>query len=127
MARVGDYLLVHADSTIYSSYGATIAEVNRAFKALLHTGDVPDWDRLLEQFSHRKAFIDEDAEGRARAAEFLRDFGGRQIIHGHTPISFIRHCLPEEVTEPLVYADGLCVNVDSGMYLGGPGFVYRLP
>jgi len=26
-----------------------------------------------------------------------------------------------------VYAGGLCVNVDSGMYLGGPGFVYRLP
>jgi len=31
MARVGDHLLVHADSTIYSSYGATIAEVNQAF------------------------------------------------------------------------------------------------
>jgi hypothetical protein len=30
--------------------------------------------------------------------------------------------MPEEVTEPLVYADGLCVNIDSGMYLGGPGF-----
>jgi hypothetical protein len=127
MARVGDYLLIHADSTIYSSYGETIAEVNQAFKALLHADDAPAWDRLLEQFSHRKAFIDEDADGAARAAQFLRDFGGRQIIHGHTPISFIRHCLPEEVTEPLVYAGGLCVNVDGGMYLGGPGFVYRLP
>jgi hypothetical protein len=127
MARVGDCLLVHADSTIYSSYGETIAEVNQAFKALLHADHAADWDRLLEQFSHRKAFIDEDADGAARAAAFLRDFGGRQIIHGHTPISFIRHCLPEEVTEPLVYAGGLCVNVDGGMYLGGPGFVYRLP
>jgi hypothetical protein len=127
MARVGNYLLIHADSTIYSSYGETIAEVNQAFKALLHADDAPAWDRLLEQFSQRKAFIDENADGATRAAEFLRDFGGRQIIHGHTPLSFIRHCLPEEVTEPLVYAGGLCVNVDSGMYLGGPGFVYRLP
>jgi Calcineurin-like phosphoesterase len=127
MARVGDHLLIHADSTIYSSYGKTIVEVNQAFKALLQADEAPAWDRLLSQFSHRKAFIDEDVEGAARAAEFLRDFGGRQIIHGHTPISFIRHCLPEEVTEPLVYAGGLCVNVDSGMYLGGPGFVYRLP
>jgi len=127
MARVGTYLLVHADSTIYSSYGATIAEVNRAFKALLHTDDAPAWDRLLSQFSHRKEFIDEDTDGAARAAAFLRDFGGQQIIHGHTPISAVHRCMPEEVTAPLVYADGLCVNVDGGMYLGGPGFVYRLP
>ncbi len=28
---------------------------------------------------------------------------------------------------PFIYANGLCVNVDGGMYLGGPGFVYRLP
>jgi hypothetical protein len=127
MARVGEYLLVHADSTMYSSYGASIAEVNQAFKALLHSDDAPAWDRLLEQFSDRKAFIDEDADGAARAAQFLSDFGGRQIIHGHTPINFIRRCMPEEVSEPLVYADGLCVNVDGGMYLGGPGFVYQLP
>ena len=127
MARVGEYLLVHADSIMYSSYGATISEVNQALKALLHSDDAPAWDRLLEQFSDRKAFIDEDADGAARAAQFLSDFGGRQIIHGHTPISFIRHCMPEDVTEPLVYADGLCVNVDGGMYLGGPGFVYQLP
>ena len=127
MARVGDHLLVHADSTIYSSYGATIAEVNQTFTELLHSDDAPAWDRLLEQFSHRKAFIDEDADGAARAAAFLHDFGGRQIIHGHTPISFVRHCMPEDVTEPLVYADGRCVNVDGGMYLGGPGFLYRLP
>jgi hypothetical protein len=127
MARVGNYLLVHADSTIYSSYGETIAEVNQAFKVLLHSDDAPAWDQLLAQFSHRKAFIDQDADGAARAAAFLHDFGGQQIIHGHTPISAIRHCMPEEVTEPLIYADGLCVNVDGGLYLGGPGFVYQLP
>ena len=34
---------------------------------------------------------------------------------------------PEDVREPLVYSRGRCVNVDGGMYLGGPGFVYQLP
>ena len=126
MALVGDYLLVHADSTMYSSYGGSIAEVNQALTELLQGDDAAAWDRLLEQFTERKAFID-DAEGTARAAQFLRDFGGRQIIHGHTPINFVRRCLPEDVVEPLVYADGLCVNVDGGMYMGGPGFVYELP
>jgi Calcineurin-like phosphoesterase len=125
MALVGDYLLIHADSTMYSSYGASIDEVNQAFRALLRSDDAPAWDRLLEQFSDRKAFVDQDADGAGRAAQFLRHFGGRQIIHGHTPINFIRRCLPEEVTEPLVYAGGLCVNVDGGMYMGGPGFVYQ--
>ena len=82
MARVGNYLLVHANWTIYSSYGATIAEVNQAFKELLHADDAPAWDRLLEQFSHRKAFIDDDADGAARAAALLRDFGGSRSSMG---------------------------------------------
>jgi hypothetical protein len=126
MARVGDDLLIHADSTFYSSYGATIDEVNRALGGLLHGDDAGAWDRLLGQFSERKEFVDDDPDGSARAAQFLRDFGGSRIIHGHTPISFVRRCLPEEVVEPLEYAGGLCVNIDGGMYLGGPGFVYQL-
>lgn len=124
MAVIGDLLLVHADSTFYSSYGSTIDEVNQAFRELLRSDDAAAWDRLLEQFSQRKAFIDEDPDGAARAAQMLADFGGKQIVHGHTPINFILRCLPEEVVEPLVYAGGLCVNVDGGMYMGGPGFVY---
>jgi hypothetical protein len=127
MALDGDLLLIHADATFYSSYGATIDEVNEALRSLLHGDDQAAWDRLLGQFSERKAFVNADRDGRSRAAQLLADFGGSRIIHGHTPISFVRRCLPEEVTEPLVYADGLCVNVDAGMYLGGPGFVYRLP
>jgi len=27
----------------------------------------------------------------------------------------------------LIYAGGLCINLDGGMYLDGPGFVYQLP
>jgi hypothetical protein len=127
MALVDDLLLIHADATFYTSYGASIAEVNGALGALLGGDDAEAWDRLLGQFSERKAFVDADPDGASRARQILDEFGGRRIIHGHTPISFVRRCLPEEVTEPLVYADGLCVNVDAGLYLGGPGFVYRLP
>lgn len=125
MALVDDLLLIHADAAFYSSYGATIGEVNRAFHDLLHGDDAPAWDRLLDQFGERKAFQDDDPDGVPRARQMLADFGGRQIIHGHTPISYMLRCLPEDVAEPLVYAGGLCVNVDGGMYLDGPGFLYR--
>jgi len=47
MALVGDLLLVHADSTIYSSYGSSIDQVNAAFRALLASDDAAAWDRLV--------------------------------------------------------------------------------
>lgn len=53
--------------------------------------------------------------------------GGRQLIHGHTPIVYIRQIPPKHVSEPLIYADGLCINIDGGMYLDDPRFVYQLP
>jgi hypothetical protein len=126
MALVDDLLLIHADSAIYSSYGDTIAAVNQSFRALLQSDDAAAWDRLLEQFSERLAFVDSDAHGAARAAQMLADFGGRRIVHGHTPISHMLGCPADQVVAPLVYAGGLCVNVDGGMYRGGPGFVYRV-
>jgi hypothetical protein len=127
LALVGDRLLAHADSPLYSSYGGTIDEVNQRVQALLLGDDAAAWDRLLEQFSDRMAFADRDPDGAARAAQFLRDFGGRQLVHGHTPISYFTHQPAEEIAGPLLYAGGLCVDVDGGMYMGGPGFVYRLP
>jgi len=127
MALVDDLLLIHADSPMYTSYGATITEVNQSFRALLQSDDMAVWDRLLEQFSERLAFADSDPDGAGRAAQMLADFGGRRIVHGHTPISYMLGRPADPVTEPLVYAGGLCVNVDGGMYRGGPGFVYRVP
>lgn len=125
MALVDDLLLIHADSAIYSSYGDTIAAVNQSIRTLLHSDDTAGWDRLLEQFSERLAFFDSDADGATRAEQVLADFGGRRIIHGHTPINYMLACPADRVVAPLVYAGGLCVNVDGGMYRGGPGFVYR--
>jgi hypothetical protein len=80
----------------------------------------------MEEFTEHRAYIDGEL-GMARAAAFLELFGGRQIVHGHSPISSITRQPPSEIREALVYAGGLCVDVDGGMYRGGPGFVYRLP
>jgi hypothetical protein len=127
LSLVGERLLVHADALFYREYGSSVEEVNRAITAVLHGSDAAAWDRLLDQFSERDAF--QGTDGADRALTVLEVFGGgaaAQIIHGHTPISRQTGQRPEQVTAPLVYADGLCVNVDGGIYLGGHGFVYRL-
>jgi hypothetical protein len=126
MALVDDRLLVHADSTLYTSYGSTIDEVNQSFRALLRGDDQAAWDQLLEQFADRLAFDVRDADGAMGEAHILSDFGWRQLIHGNTTISYMNKAAAEDVTGPLVYAGGRCVNVDGGMYMGGPGFIYQL-
>jgi hypothetical protein len=132
MAREGDRLLIHADSLLYCDYGLTLDKVNAAFRAILSC-DVPQaWDRLLEQFGDRLAFMDPEDGPSSHlrdpvAARFLEMFGGRQIVHGHTPIGSVMRVPHDTVAGPLVYAGGMCVNVDGGMYRGAPGFVYELP
>ena len=39
---------------------------------------------------------------------------------------FGKNSTAEDVTEAWTYAGGRCVNVDGGIYLGGPGFVHQL-
>lgn len=126
LALVGQDLLIHADATFYHRYGESIAQVNQAMAALLRSDDAVAWDRLLGDFAERNAFDEGCPEGRERAERLLRTFGGRRIIHGHTPIAYMTHWRPEQVTEPYIYANGLCVNVDGGMYRGGPGFIYQV-
>ncbi|MGI8824703.1 MAG: metallophosphoesterase [Chloroflexota bacterium] len=121
-----DRLFVHADSTFYEQYGFSIDEVNEGFRILLRSDDTKAWDTLLHRFSEREAFHDAAAEGTARARTFLERYGGKQIIHGHTPIDKMTGQKPENVRDALVYADRLCVNVDGGMYRGGPGFLYPM-
>ncbi len=125
MLRVGAVLYAHADATFYTRYGDTIKDVNAAFTNLLRTGDESAWDRLLDDFSERHAFHGPD--GADSAARFLRQYGGDQLVHGHTPIQKVTGASPETVTRAHRYAAGRCVNVDGGMYLGGPGFVHKVP
>ena len=126
MALDGGRLLAHADATFYQVYGRTTANVNDHFRAILHSGDAGAWDLLLDYFSQRRAFQDRDL-GPARVGRILGLYGGRQLVHGHTPICKLTGCKPEAVNGPLVYAGGLAVDVDAGMYMGGCGFVACLP
>lgn len=131
MALVGDRLLVHADAfMLYTGYGRTVDAVNLAFRRVLQSNDENEWERMITEFSERLAFLDNvdmGINGAQTAAHFMRLFGGLQLIHGHTPISKVVSHPPELVDKPLVYANGLCINVDGGIYMGGPGFAYRLP
>ncbi len=119
-----DQLYMHADAMFYAEYGRSVEEVNTAIHSLMHEPTETAWDRLLDQFSQRFAFTDTGGDQRARS--MLRTFGGRQIVHGHTPIWKMIDRAAEDITEAYVYADGLCVDVDGGMVTGGPGFVYEV-
>jgi hypothetical protein len=126
LALMDSYLLAHADATFYQVYGRTVDGVNRHFRAILHSADAAAWDLLLDYFSQRRAFQDADL-GPARVRRVLALYGGRQLVHGHTPIAKLAGCRPEAVTGSYVYAGGLAIDVDAGMYLGGRGFVASLP
>ena len=125
MALVDDYLFMHADAPFYLTCGRTVEEVNATFHKLLSRSDALAWEETLEDFARRGAFLD-PLSGEDFARRFLSIFGGRQLIHGHTPISSMLGCPPGKVKSPWIYAGGQCVNVDGGMCLGGSGFVHQV-
>lgn len=121
MAVGGGRLLMHADALFYHTYGDTPAAVNETFGYILGGRDPELWDRLLDDFSQRRAFLGKD--GKKTARDMMRQYGGETIVHGHTPITKVTGEAPESVRQAYLYAGGLCANVDHGLYLGGPGFV----
>jgi hypothetical protein len=125
MVVVDDHLLAHADATFYNNYGKTVGRANEAIGAVLQSTVRDAWITLLDHFSQRRAFTDRFL-GRERAARFLRTYGGDRFIHAHTPITKLTGQKPSEIRTAYVYAGGLCVDVDPGLYMGGPGFVTRL-
>jgi hypothetical protein len=126
MALVDDYLFMHADAPFYIKCGHTVDVVNTAFNKLLSRSDALAWEEMLEDFARRGAFVHAN-NGEEFARRFLSIFGGRQLVHGHTPISSMLRRPPRKVDSPWIYAGGQCINVDGGMSLGGSGFVYQLP
>ncbi len=122
MALVENTILVHADAPLYIQHGHTIADVNADFKKILSKSDTLAWEELLEAFTRRGAFSNDEFLTR-----FLDTYGGKRVVHGHTPIYYMRGIQPKAVTEAWTYADGRCVNVDGAMFLNAPGFVYELP
>ena len=121
VAREGEWLLVHADTTAYLRYGESVSEVNATIASVLGSGAPEEVDELLEVLCDRMRLV--DAGG---VDALLERFGGTRIVHGHTPIASMREVDPREVTGPLVYAGGRAWNVDHCLFAGGPGFVTRL-
>jgi diadenosine tetraphosphatase ApaH/serine/threonine PP2A family protein phosphatase len=125
MARVDDYLLIHADALFYRDYGESVEAVNAAIRQVLHNRDEEAWDLLIDRFTDRIEFA---VDGGARNVRAMLDrFGGKRLVHGHTPIHILDiNQRLQDVQQGFWYADDLCLAVDAGLYLGGAGFIEQL-
>jgi hypothetical protein len=126
LVQRGEWLLAHADSVFYEKYGRSRDEVNEAIKQVLLCDGSAEWTNLGNWFTGRLSFLDRYEGSAASLDEFLGRFGGRRLIHGHTPIDSLHGVPPQEVTEAYVYQGGRCVNVDGGLFRGGPGLIHRV-
>jgi hypothetical protein len=125
MARVGNLLIMHCDAMFYADLGESVEAVNRRVDAVLRSSDLDAWDALMEAYFERGAFA-RGERGTRNARTMLDRFGGSLIVHGHTPIPYLTGQDPHAVHGPEAYAGGLCLDVDGGIYMGGPGFLVEL-
>ncbi|HSE10282.1 MAG TPA: metallophosphoesterase family protein [Nocardioidaceae bacterium] len=125
MAQVGDFLLMHSDTTEYLAWGNSVDEVNETVAAALSDADDLDahWD-VWRRLTSRYDFADED--GAAVAEEMLATYGGEVIVHGHSIISTLIDVPSPEVKAPLLYADERVLDIDGGRYDGGPLLFVRV-
>jgi hypothetical protein len=120
---LGDTLLIHADSPFYARYGRNLTTLNTAFWYILSSDDPDLWEGLLDAFSEHRAFLTMELP---HIKKYLDQYGARRMIHGHSPIAYCTGEPPDSITKPLIYADGMCINIDSGIYMGGSGFIYEM-
>ncbi|HKI75447.1 MAG TPA: metallophosphoesterase [Pseudomonadales bacterium] len=126
MQLLGDTLLIHADAMFYVEHGRTPEQVNASLWNILASADLHLWEGTLRAFTEHRAFSALGLTGQQRAERLLQYFKAERLIHGHTPIPLATGQRPDQVREAWTYANGRCVNVDGGIYLGSPGFVYQL-
>jgi hypothetical protein len=124
MARAGDHLLMHSDTTEYLAWGGSVEEINTTVAGILAGGDAQEHFRVFAALTSRYDFAGPDGAGVARS--MLSTLGGERIVHGHSIISTLVDIPSAMVTEPLVYADGLAVAIDGGRYDGGPLLLVQL-
>ncbi|MFJ3822947.1 metallophosphoesterase [Streptomyces nodosus] len=134
MEEVDGHLLVHSDTTAYLDYGDSIEAVNDTIREALMRNDVYEvWD-LFRKFTKRFAFRDEGGADAVRS--LLGMYGGRRIVHGHSPIPYLlgevgsedgEHGAGPVVEGPHVYADGLAIAMDGGVTMAGKLLVQQLP
>jgi len=124
VARDGDHLLMHSDTMGYLAWGQSIETINQTAYDVLAGDDIEAWFDLLVGISQRHDF--HTGSGPALARELLDSLGGRQIVHGHSIIGDLFDEPFDSYTEPRVYCDGLVIDIDGGIYEGGPCLVARL-
>ena len=124
LGRSGDYLLMHSDTTGYLDWGGSVEEINATVGSLV-AGDVPQQHfGVFAALTSRFDFAGSDG---ARAARSVLDtLGGTTIVHGHSIIGLLTGQPSSQVTDPILYADGLVVAIDGGRYDGGPLLLVRL-
>jgi Calcineurin-like phosphoesterase len=86
MRRVGEVLLVHADTVLYGAFGDTLEAVNAAVAAIVASADEEAWDVLCAALTAREAFL--GPQGAARARAFLtpvRRHADRTWAYTHPP------------------------------------------
>lgn len=121
LRKVGPTLFVHADALGPLGWGRTLDEVNATGRRVLGNGGPGAVDALLHGMAGHGAF--RGTAGGAVLRRMLRRFGAARVVHGHTPLQKGGVARP---TAPRIYADGRAVNVDGGIYKGGPGFLWEM-
>lgn len=124
VARVGDFLLMHSDTRDYLEWGGSVDEINRRVREELADGDEETHWRLWARLTSRYDFARDGGEDTAR--EVLDALGGECIVHGHSIIGSLTGEASPLVESPVLYADGLALDIDGGRYDGGPLLVVRL-
>ena len=105
---VEEHLLLHSDAVFYQQYGASAAEVNAVFRAGMHSQQTSFFEQVLKNFGERGAFLDGQL-GKARCWQMLDQFGGKRIVHGHTPIAKVLGI------DPIHLGIIMVVNMEIGM------------
>ncbi|PKH37911.1 Calcineurin-like phosphoesterase [Nocardioides alpinus] len=124
IARDGDHLLMHSDTVGYLEWGGSVEEINGAVREVLAHDDPVAWFDVLVQMGQRHELA--GASGSATARLLLDTLGGERIVHGHSIIGDLFHEPFDSYAEPRLYADGLALDIDGGIYEGGPCLVARL-
>ncbi|GAA2134101.1 Ser/Thr/Tyr protein phosphatase SppA [Kitasatospora kazusensis] len=131
IALEDEHLLLHSDTTAYLEYGASIPEVNDAVHHLLSDEGADEWWDCFRRFTKRFAFRGD--AGPTAVHELLSAYGGRRVVHGHSPIPYLTGSAhledgtPPHVPGPYIYADELAIAMDGGVTMEGRLLVARLP
>ena len=124
IARHGDYLLMHSDTTDYLEWGDSIDDINATVRGLLADDDAGAHWEVFASLTSRYDFA--RADGARVAEDVLGSLGGRCIVHGHSIIGTLTQQPSHSITGPIAYAEGLVVAIDGGRYDGGPLLLVEL-